>query len=88
MITSHVLKRLGERHIEIDIEMVEYLSSKYSDVDTAVIIGSIEFLGDKNYIILIIRDGNAVTIEFRRCSQKCDKNSLNVDEVITYPCIF
>ena len=88
MITPHVLKRIEERQIEIDLEMIEYFCQKYSDFDTAVFLDKVMFLGDNNHVILIIRNGNAVTIEFRRCTQNCDKNSLKVIQVIEYPCIF
>lgn len=88
MVTSHVLKRIKERQIEIDIEMVEYFCQKYDNMDTAVFLGKIVFLGEKNHVILIIRDGNAVTIEFRRCTQNNDANSLNVEQVVEFPCLF
>ena len=88
MVTNHVLKRIEERQIEIDIEMIEYFCQKYEECDTAIFLGKIDFLDEKNYVILIIRDGNAVTIEFRRCNQNCDANSLNVEQVIQYPCLF
>jgi len=88
MITTHALKRIEERHISIDIEMVEYLCQKYKSQDTAVFLGEILFLGDMNYVILIIRGGNAITIEFRRKSQSIDEKSLNVMRVEKYPCLF
>jgi len=88
MITKHALQRIEERQIEIDLEMIEYFCQKYSDMDTAVFLGKIVFLGDDNHVILIIRDGNAITIEFRRCTQNCDEKTLNVDRVKEYPCIF
>jgi hypothetical protein len=88
MVTSHVLRRIEERQIEIDIEMIEYFCQKYNDLDTAVFLGIVTFLGDKNYVILIIRGGDAVTIEFRRCSQICDEKSLKVQQVVEYPCLF
>ena len=88
MVTPHVLKRIEERKIEIDIEMVELFCRKYSDFDTAVFLGKVLFLGETNHVILIIRNGNAVTIEFRRITQHCDKLALNVAQVIEYPCLF
>lgn len=88
MITPHVLKRIEERQIEIDLEMIEYFCQKYNQQDTAVFLGKVMFLGDENYVILIIRNGNAITIEFRRCGQNCDKHSLNVEKVEKYPCLF
>jgi len=87
MVTPHVLKRIKERQIEIDIEMVEYFCQKYNQ-DTAVFLGEVVFLQEKNYVILIVRDGNAVTIEFRRCAQNCDAKTLNVSQVVKFPCLF
>ena len=88
MVTSHVLRRIEERQIEIDIEMIEYFCQKYNECDTAIFLGLVTFLDERNFVILIIRDGDAITIEFRRCTQKCDKHSLNVEQVIEYPCLF
>ena len=88
MVTSHVLRRIKERQIEIDIEMMEYFCQKYGDNDTAVFLGKIKFLGELNHVILIIRDGDAITIEFRRCTQNCDANILDVEQVVEFPCLF
>lgn len=88
MITEHALKRIKERQIEIDLEMLEYFCQKYNQHDTAIILGKVKFLGEDNLVICIIRDANVITIEFRRTSQHNDANSLNVEEVIAYPCLF
>ena len=88
MVSNHIRKRIEERKINIDIEMVEYFCQKYNSQDTAVILGEVVFLGDMNYVILIIRGGNAVTIEFRRKTQNNDAKSLKVESVIDYPCLF
>lgn len=87
MITQHCVKRIEERHINIDLEILEYLCNKAS-CDTAFILGEINFLGDMNHVILIVRENNAVTIEFRRCSQPHTEKSLNVDMIVEYPCLF
>lgn len=88
MVTKHVLQRIEERRIEIDLEMIEYFCKKYNSQDTAVLLGEVQFLGEENYVILIIRNGNAIAIEFRRCSQNNDAKSLKVDSVIAFPCLF
>jgi len=88
MLTPHAIKRIEERRINIDLEMLEYLSKKYSDKDTAVILGEVYFLDAENYVIALIRGGNVVTIEFRRKSQTITEKSLNVECLVKYPCLF
>lgn len=87
MITQHCAKRIIERRINIDPEMVEYLCSK-SVCDTAFVLGQINFLNEPNHVILIVREKIAVTIEFRRVSQSHTEKSLNVDMIVEYPCLF
>ena len=87
MITQHCAKRIVERGINIDPEMIEYLCNK-SKCDTAFVLGQIQFLGDLNHVILIVREKIAVTIEFRRCSQTHSCHSLDVDMIVESPCLF
>lgn len=88
MLTSHAIKRIEEREINIDLEILEHLANKYSEKDTAVILGEIDFLDAENYVIAIIRGGNVITIEFRRKSQTITEKSLNVECLVKYPCLF
>lgn len=88
MITSHCIKRIQDRKINIDLEILEYLCGKSQDTDTAFILGETEFLGDMNFIILIVRNGRAITIEFRRKGQTISEKSLRVRKLENYPCTF
>jgi len=88
MVTSHCIKRIQERNINIDIEMLEFLCQKSNGQNVAFILGEVRFLDDDNYIILIVRNYEAVTIQFRRKSQTITAHSLQVDTVSKYPCIF
>lgn len=88
MVTNHCIQRIKERQINIDLEMIEFLVNKSNGQDVAFILGEIKFLGDENYVILIVRNFQAVTIEFRRKSQTITAHSLQVDTVSKYPCLF
>lgn len=88
MVTNHCIQRIKERQINIDLEMIEFLVNKSNGQDVAFILGEIKFLEDENYVILIVRDFQAVTIEFRRKSQTITAHSLQVDTVSKYPCLF
>ena len=88
MVTAHCLKRIEERGINIDVEMLEFLVKKSQGFDMAFILGEIKFLDDDNYVILIVRNNVAVTLEIRRKSQSISPHSLNVDAVSKYPCLF
>jgi len=68
--------------------MVELLCKKSYGIDIAYILGEVEFLGDLNVVILVVRNWNAVTIEFRRKSQTITEKSLNVVAISKYPCLF
>lgn len=87
MITPHCLKRIKEREINVDLEMVEYLCKK-STVSTAFILGKITFLGEINYVILVVREGDAVTLELRRATQTISIDALKVGLIVEYPCLF
>lgn len=88
MVTSHCLQRIKEREINIDLEMIEFLVSKSNGQNVAFILGEVKFLDDENYVILIVRNYEAVTIQFRRKSQTNTAHALQVDTVSKYPCIF
>ena len=88
MVSQHCIQRIKERNISIDLEMVEFLVKKSNGQNVAFILGETEFLGDENYVILIVRNNQAVTIQFRRKSQTVNPHSLNVDTVSKYPCLF
>lgn len=88
MVTSHCMKRIQERNINIDMEMIEFLVNKSNGQAVAFILGETKFLGDENYVILIVRNNVAVTIEIRRKSQTITAHALNVDTVSKYPCLF
>lgn len=88
MVTSHCIKRIQERNISIDIKMLEFLCQKSEGKSVAFIIGEVKFLDDDNYVILIVRNYEAITIQFRRKSQTITASALNVDTVSKYPCIF
>lgn len=88
MVTPHCMKRIQERNINIDMEMLEFLVKKSNGQDVAFILGEIKFLDDDNYVILIVRNNVAVTIEIRRKSQTITAHALNVDTVSKYPCLF
>lgn len=88
MVTPHCMKRIQERNINIDMEMLEFLVKKSNGQDVAFILGETKFLGDDNYVILIVRNNVAVTIEIRRKSQTITAHALNVDTVSKYPCLF
>ena len=81
MITSHCKSQIENRQIHVDIEMIEYLCQKSDHIDSAYIIGEDTFLGDKCWIILIVRHDDAITIEFRRKSQSLSENSLKVNHI-------
>jgi hypothetical protein len=66
------------------MEMIEYLCRKSSGIDSAYIIGEDTFLGDKCWIILIVRHDDAITIEFRRKSQSLNENSLKVKQIVKH----
>ena len=88
MVTNHCIQRIKEREINIDLEMIEFLVNKSNGQNVAFILGEINFLEDENYVILIVRNNQAVTIEFRRKSQSITARSLQVDTVSKYPCLF
>lgn len=88
MVTPHCMKRIQERNINIDMEMIEFLVKKSNGQDVAFILGETKFLDDDNYVILIVRNNVAVTIEIRRKSQTITAHALNVDTVSKYPCLF
>lgn len=88
MVTPHCMKRIQERNINIDMEMLEFLVKKSNGQDVAFILGETKFLDDDNYVILIVRNNVAVTIEIRRKSQTITAHALNVDTVSKYPCLF
>lgn len=88
MISHHCHKRIKERKINIDPEMIELLVEKAKKRDVAYILGEVDFLGDRNYLILFVRNGVATTIEPRRKSQTITRHSLDVEEVVPYPCLF
>ena len=88
MVTPHCMKRIQERNINIDMEMLEFLVKKSNGQDVAFILGETKFLGDDNYVILIVRNNIAVTIEIRRKSQTITAHALNVETVSKYPCLF
>ncbi len=88
MVSQHCINRIKERHINIDLEMLEFLVNKSNGQSVAFILGETTFLGDENYIILIVRNNQAITIQFRRKSQTINPHSLNVDTVSKYPCLF
>lgn len=88
MVSKHCIQRIKERNINIDLEMVEFLVAKSNGQNVAFILGEIKFLGDENYVILIVRNNEARTIEFRRKSQTVNPYSLSVDTVSKYPCLF
>lgn len=88
MVSNHCIQRIKERQINIDLEMIEFLVSKSNGNSVAFILDEVDFLGDENYVILIVRNNQAVTIEFRRKSQTITAHALNVDTVSKYPCLF
>ena len=88
MVTPHCMTRIQERKINIDMEMLEFLVKKSNGQDVAFILGETKFLDDDNYVILIVRNNVAVTIEIRRKSQAITAHALNVDTVSKYPCLF
>jgi hypothetical protein len=88
MVSPHCISQIKKREINVDIEMIEYLTEKSQGIDSAFILGETVFMGDDNYVILIVRHNAAITIEFRRMSQSLNKNCLNVEQIIKYPCLF
>lgn len=88
MVSNHCIQRIKERQINIDLEMAEFLVNKSNGNSVAFILGEVNFLGDKNYVILIVRNNQAVTIEIRRKSQTISPFALGVDTVSKYPCLF
>ena len=88
MVSPHCISQINKREINVDIEMIEYLTEKSQDIDSAFILGEVEFLGDENYVILIVHHEVAITIEFRRKSQSLNTYCLNVEQIIKYPCLF
>jgi len=88
MVTSHCIKRIQERNINIDLEMIEYLVKKSNGQNIAFILGETKFLEDENYVILIVRNNEAVTVQFRRKSQTITAHALDVDTVSKFPCLF
>lgn len=88
MVTPHCKSQIEKREITVDIEMIEYLCRKSNKIDSAFILGEKMFLGDICYVILIVRHEVAITIEFRRKSQSISEKSLQVEQVVKYPCIF
>jgi hypothetical protein len=88
MITSHCKSQIEKREINVDLEMIELLVKKSNKVDSAFILGEQEFLGDSCVIILIVRHDVAITIEFRRKTQTITEKSLDVTQIVKYPCIF
>lgn len=88
MVSQHCIKRIQERNINIDLEMIEYLVKKSNGQNIAFILGETKFLEDENYVILIVRNNEAVTVQFRRKSQTITAHALDVDTVSKFPCLF
>lgn len=93
MVTEHCKRRIKEREINIDLEIIEYLVKKSEGNDVAFVLGEVKIFDDDNFIILIVREYVAVTIEIRRKSQIENAKgrlaqSLRVKEAVNYPCIF
>ncbi|MFZ2992469.1 MAG: hypothetical protein WA061_02025 [Microgenomates group bacterium] len=88
MINQHARNQIINRNIPVDIEMVEFLTKKSEGIDTAFILGDGENLGDRCWIILIVRNYTAITIEYRRKTQSITKQSLKVNKISEYPCLF
>jgi hypothetical protein len=88
MITSHCKSQIEKRKINIDPEMIEFLVKKSNKVDSAFILGEQIFLGDVCHVILIVRHDIAITIEFRRKTQTITEKSLDVSQIVRFPCIF
>lgn len=87
MVSPHCERRIKERNINVDLEMIELLVNKSDGKNIAYIMGEVKFLDDDNYVILIVRNFVAVTIEIRRKSQTISAHALNVDTVSKYPCL-
>jgi hypothetical protein len=78
---SHIQERLESRGIKNITERDCFgLASMYNQ-DTALILGKEKFLGDENFIILIVRHFRAITIMFRRCSQNINEKQLGVEKI-------
>ena len=88
MIAQHCKSQIEKRHINIDLEMIEFLVTKSNNVDSAFILGEQIFMDDNCYIILIVRHEVAITIEFRRKTQSITEKSLDVKQIVKYPCVF
>lgn len=88
MVSPHCISQIEKREINVDIEMIEFLTEKSQGVDSAFILGEKMFLGEENYVILIVRHETAITIEFRRKSQSLNVKCLDVEQIIKYPCLF
>ena len=88
MITSHCISQIEKRQINVDLEMIEFLVKKSNKVDSAFILGEQMFLGDICHVILIVRHEKAITIELRRKTQTITEKSLDVKQIVPFPCIF
>ena len=79
---AHCKKQMEEREIELDVEFLIYLAEKTEEENVAIVLGTKEYLGNLNNVILIIRDFYPVTVECRRKTQSLNKNVLEVDNII------
>jgi hypothetical protein len=87
MVSPHCISQINKGEINVDTEMIEYLTEKSQGTDSAFVLGEMEFLGDNNYVILIVRHEVAITIEFRRITQSLNTNCLGVEQIIKFPCL-
>jgi hypothetical protein len=78
---AHVSDRIEKRDINLSDAEINYLCEKCV-VDSAILIKREFYLGDRCYLILIVRNKRPITVMYRRCSQKMNLSSLNVDKII------
>lgn len=78
---NHISDRIEKRDINLSNAEINYLCEKCM-VDSAVLIKREFYLGDRCYLILIVRNKKPITVMYRRCSQKTSPQSLNVDKII------
>ena len=79
---AHVSKQVESREIDLDVEFLVYLAEKTTEEDVAIVLGTKEYLGSPNVVILIVREKFPTTIEYRRKSQSLDKKHLRVENIL------
>ena len=82
--TDHTAARLDTRGLPYTLNQLLDIAAKHS-VTTAVILGkvqSFENSRNRDVVILIVRNGEPVTIFTRRESQSFDKRNFDVQKIV------